>query len=155
MLTARTTEDDKLKGLNLGADDYVVKPFSPLELMARVRAVLRRSGITAVGEPSEIVVGDLRVDTIRHEVWINSQAILLTPKEFKILEVLVSHPGRVYSRTDLLEHAFGFNYEGLERTIDVHMMNLRRKIEPDPAQPTYIQTVYGVGYKLADEDHVT
>ena len=154
MLTARTTEEDKLRGLNIGADDYITKPFSPLELLARLRAVLRRTGGDE-DEPAELHIGDLSIDVVRHEVSLRGVNVSLTPKEFRLLETLGREPGRVFSRAELLEQAFGFNYEGLERTIDVHIMNLRRKIEADPASPTFIRTVYGVGYKLVgDGEHV-
>jgi len=149
MLTARTTETDKLIGLELGADDYVTKPFSPRELVARVRAVLRRAG-EAERAPAEIRRGDLVVDFVRHEVRTGGTSVHLTPTEFRLLEVLIKEPGRVFSRLELLDRVFGYDYEGLERTVDVHVRNLRRKIEPDPKQPTYIQTVYGVGYKFAE-----
>jgi DNA-binding response OmpR family regulator len=150
MLTARTTEDDKLLGLDVGADDYVTKPFSPRELVARVRAVLRRA---ASGEtvPLELTFKEMHLDLGRHEVRVRGVPVHLTPKEFNILATLASQPGRAFSRLDLLEKVFGFDYEGLERTLDVHVMNLRRKIEPDPSQPTYILTVYGLGYKFAEE----
>src|SRR5919204_3079714 len=137
MLTARTTEEDKLLGLDLGADDYVTKPFSPRELVARVRAVLRRVEDPS-GErpgPSRLRCGDLLVDFVRHEARLRDALIHLTPKEFKLLETLAKEPGRAFSRVDLLERVFGFDYEGLERTVDVHVMNLRKKIEPDSAQP--------------------
>lgn len=151
MLTARTTETDKLLGLNLGADDYVTKPFSPRELVARVRAVLRRFDKDADKSPTELHCRDLHVNFSRHEVRAAGEIVQLTLKEFKLLETLIREPGRVFSRTDLLEKAFGFDYEGMERTIDVHVMNLRKKIEPNPAEPTYVQTVYGVGYKFAED----
>jgi DNA-binding response OmpR family regulator len=150
MLTARTTEEDKLEGLDLGADDYVTKPFSPRELVARVRAVLRRSRAKKEAGLPEVRFGDLVIDFIRHEARVRNQSVHLTPKEFNLLETLVQQPGRVFSRLELLEHAFGFDYEGFERTVDVHVMNLRKKIEPDPGRPTYIQTVYGLGYKFED-----
>jgi DNA-binding response OmpR family regulator len=147
MLTARSTEEDKLAGLETGADDYVTKPFSPRELVARVRAVLRRG---EEGQPAELRFGDLVVDRRRREVRRSGQAIQLTPREFSLLGVLAREPGRVFSRLELLERAFGFDYDGLERTVDVHLMNLRKKLEPDPKRPTYIITVPGFGYKLAD-----
>jgi DNA-binding response OmpR family regulator len=150
MLTARTTEEDKLEGLDLGADDYVTKPFSPRELVARVRAVLRRSRAKKEAGLPEVRFGDLVIDFIRHEARVGNQSVHLTPKEFNLLETLVQQPGRVFSRLELLEHAFGFDYEGFERTVDVHVMNLRKKIEPDPGRPTYIQTVYGLGYKFEE-----
>ena len=150
MLTARSTEDDILLGLDLGADDYLSKPFSPRELVARVRAVLRRRGETEPGSTT-IRHGDLEVDVVRHEVHMAGRPVSCTPKEFRILEVLAAEPGTVFSRRQLLEAAFGFEYEGLERTVDVHMMNLRRKLEPDAAEPAYLQTVYGVGYRMAED----
>jgi DNA-binding response OmpR family regulator len=154
MLTAKTTEDDKLAGLELGADDYVTKPFSPRELVARVRAVLRRAGGEADSGPAELVFGNLVVDFFRHEARVCGEPVHLTPKEFSLLATLSKQPGRVFSRLDLLEHAFGFDYEGFERTVDVHIMNLRKKIEPDPAQPKYIQTVYALGYKFEDKHDI-
>jgi DNA-binding response OmpR family regulator len=147
MLTARSTDDDKLLGLDLGADDYVTKPFNPRELVARVRAVLRRS--TPEEElPEDIRFDGLVISFVRHEVSAHGQAINLTPTEFRLLEVLVREPGRAFSRSDLLDRAFGYDYEGLERTVDVHIMNLRRKIEADPGKPLYITTVAGVGYRF-------
>lgn len=151
MLTAKTTEADKLIGLELGADDYVTKPFSPRELVARVRAVLRRVGERTDQGPSEIQRGDLVVDFVRHEVRVQGAPVHLTPTEFRLLEVLIREPGRAFTRLDLLDRVFGYDFEGLERTVDVHVMNLRKKIEPDPSQPIYVQTVYGVGYKFAEE----
>jgi DNA-binding response OmpR family regulator len=153
MLTARTTEDDKLLGLDLGADDYITKPFSPREVVARVRVVLRRAGDQAESDPAQARVRDLVVDFKSHEARLRGQPLHLTPKEFKLLEILVKQPGRAWSRLELLEHVFGFDYEGFERTVDVHVMNLRKKLEHDPARPEYIQTVYGVGYKLAEDEH--
>ena len=148
MLTARTTEEDKLLGLDLGADDYVTKPFSPRELLARVRAVLRRAGEEQEKGPPELHFGDMTVDLLRHKVQVRSEVVTLTPTEFKLLEILVRDPGRAFTRLELVERAFGYDYEGLERTVDTHVLNLRKKIEPDPCKPTYVQTVYGVGYKL-------
>jgi DNA-binding response OmpR family regulator len=150
MLTAKTTEEDKLVGLDLGADDYVTKPFSPREMVARVRAVLRRVHSEEDDGPGELIFGDMVVDFVRHEARIDGESIHLTPKEFRLLETMAKQPGRVFSRLDLLEHAFGFDYGGFERTVDVHVMNLRKKIEPDPAAPTFIQTVYGLGYKFEE-----
>jgi DNA-binding response OmpR family regulator len=150
MLTARTTEDDKLLGLDLGADDYMTKPFSPRELLARVRAVLRRAGEAREAGPQAVHVGELAIDFAGHTARLEGAPLRLTPKEFKLLETLVREPGRAFSRLELLERVFGYDYEGLERTVDVHLMNLRRKIEPDPARPIYIQTVYGVGYKFGE-----
>jgi DNA-binding response OmpR family regulator len=154
MLTARSTEEEKLLGLDLGADDYVTKPFSPKELVARVRVVLRRIGQQEENnQQQELRLGDLAVDFLAHEVRLKGELIRLTPKEFKLLETLAKEPGRAFSRSELVSRVFGMDYEGLDRTIDVHLMNLRKKIEPHPDQPMYLQTVYGVGYKLRREDH--
>jgi DNA-binding response OmpR family regulator len=155
MLTARTLEDDRLKGLDLGADDYVSKPFSPRELVARVRAVLRRTGAGEDAVTAQLLRGDLLIDTIRHQVSLRGEIVHLTAREFSVLQALAESPGRAYSRAELVERAFGFDYEGLERTVDVHVMNLRRKIEANPVQPVYIQTVPGVGYTLAEQPHVS
>ncbi len=149
MLTAKSTEHDKLVGLDLGADDYMTKPFSPRELLARVRAVLRRLSESGASEVDEVRFGDLLVNFVRHEVRLQGNFVHLTPKEFKVLEILIKEPGRAFSRLELLEQAFGFDYDGLERTVDVHVMNLRRKIEPNLEEPIYVQTVYGIGYKFA------
>ena len=154
MLTAKTTEHDKLIGLDLGADDYVTKPFSPNELVARVRAVLRRGITESEPGPEHILYGDLEVDFVRHEARVDGVTVHLTPKEFILLEIMIKQPGRVFSRLELLELAFGYDYQGFERTVDVHMMNLRKKIESDPAQPRYVQTVYGVGYKFEAGEYV-
>jgi DNA-binding response OmpR family regulator len=150
MLTARSTEEDRLEGLDLGADDYIVKPFSPRELAARVRAVLRRAQIAGVAGPP-IRVGDLVIDTGRHEVTVRGSKANLTPREFRLLEVMARAPGRAFSRSELVDRAFGADSEALDRTIDAHLVNLRRKIEADPARPTRIETVYGVGYRLRGE----
>jgi two-component system alkaline phosphatase synthesis response regulator PhoP len=150
MLTARTTENDKLKGLDLGADDYVTKPFSPRELAARVRAVLRRlPEETLQRGPAEIKRGDLTLNLLNREATIAGRTLELTPSEFKLLGVLAREPGRVFSRQQLIEMVFGYDFEGFDRTVDVHILNLRRKIEPDPERPKYIKTIYGAGYKFA------
>lgn len=146
MLTARTTEEDKLHGLALGADDYVTKPFSPRELTARVRTVLRRA--ESKSGPRLLRVGDLVVDIERHEARVGEKVISLTPSEFNLLAALARAPNRAFTRQELVERAFGYNYEGLERTIDAHIMNLRRKVERDQ-RPSLILTVYGVGYKFS------
>jgi two-component system alkaline phosphatase synthesis response regulator PhoP len=146
MLTARTTDGDKLAGLDLGADDYVTKPFSPKELAARVRAVLRR--LPGERGPEEIKSGELTMNFTTHEAWLADRPLGLTSVEFKLLGVLAKEPGRVFSRANLIEEALGYDFEGFDRTIDVHILNLRRKLEPDPGRPKYIKTVYGVGYKF-------
>ncbi len=153
MLTARTTEDDKLLGLDLGADDYITKPFSPREVVARVRVVLRRAGAEREQSPQSLRFRELVVDFVGHAARLRGAPLRLTPKEFKLLETLIKQPGRAWSRLELLEQVFGFDYEGLERTMDVHVMNLRKKIERDPTRPQYIQTVYGVGYKFAEDQN--
>jgi DNA-binding response OmpR family regulator len=152
LLTAKSTEDDKLLGLDLGADDYLTKPFSPRELVARVRVVLRRAKPAKEDEhPPALRLGDLIIDFAAHEVKLQHTPIRLTPKEFKLLETLAKEPGRAFSRAELVTRVFGIDYEGFDRTIDVHLMNLRKKIEPCPDQPIYLHTVYGVGYKLRKE----
>jgi two-component system alkaline phosphatase synthesis response regulator PhoP len=148
MLTAKTTDQDKLTGLGLGADDYMTKPFSPRELVARVRAVLRR--LPGERGPDEIRCGQLAVNFLRHEASLAGRLLNLTEVEFKLLGVLVKEPGRVLSRAQLIEKALGHGFEGFDRTIDVHILNLRRKLEPDPSHPRYIKTVYGAGYKLCE-----
>ena len=153
MLTAMTTDQDKLNGLELGADDYMTKPFSPRELAARVRTVLRR--IPGERGPAHVRHGELIVDFHRHETILAGRHIPLTSVEFKLLGALAKEPGRVFSRAQLIEQALGPDFEGFDRTIDVHILKLRRKIEPDPAHPTYIKTVYGVGYKLSGVDDDT
>jgi two-component system alkaline phosphatase synthesis response regulator PhoP len=146
MLTARTTDQDKLIGLDLGADDYVIKPFSPKELVARVRAVLRR--LPGERGPEEIKTGKLSMNFGTHEAWFAGRSLNLTSVEFKLLGIFAKEPGRVFSRTSLIEEALGYDFEGFDRTIDVHILNLRRKLELDPSHPRYIKTVYGVGYKF-------
>ncbi len=149
MLTARVEDADKIVGLELGADDYVTKPFNPREVVARVRSVLRRSG--SGGELAQrrvLQVASLLMDLDRHEVMLNGRTLELTPTEFALLRALMENPGYAFTRMELIEQGLGYEYEGLERTLDSHIKNLRKKIEADPGQPTYIQTVYGVGYRL-------
>jgi DNA-binding response OmpR family regulator len=151
VLTARDTELDKLLGLELGADDYVTKPFSPRELVARVRAVLRRSE-RAPETGDRIAVGDLVLDVPRMRATVAERPIELTPTEFSILASLARHPGRVFTRSQLLDAAHGEAFEAYERAIDAHVKNIRRKLEPEPARPRYLLTVYGVGYRLAEPE---
>jgi DNA-binding response OmpR family regulator len=150
LVTARTDEVDTLRALDLGADDYVTKPFRPRELLARVRAVLRRRGANEANEACELEFGSLRIDGRRHEVRVDGIDRRVTRKEFQLLMTLAKEPGKAFTRLELLEKAFGYNYEGLERTIDAHVRNLRKKIERDAERPQFIETVYGVGYRFAD-----
>lgn len=150
MVTARVDEADRVLGLELGADDYVTKPFSPREVVARVRAVLRRYQPGTSQTPERLSVGDIALDPIRHTVQRGPEQVHVTPSEFEILRTLLSAPGRVFSRLQLLEAAQGNAYAGYERTIDTHIKNLRRKIEPEPSNPTYILTVHGLGYKMTE-----
>jgi len=150
MLTARAEETDRLIGLEIGADDYIVKPFSPREVVARVRAVLRRTAPPAE-PPSIIAIGALTIDPIKHEVQLHGRSIDVTPSEFNILLALAAQPGRAFSRMELLDAAQGEAYEGYERSIDVHIKNLRQKLGDEPRDPTYVLTVYGVGYKFNDK----
>ena len=148
MLTALTTDQDKLTGLDLGADDYVTKPFSPRELAARVRAILRR--LPGEHGPTEVKHGELKVNFHKHQAFLSGKPLALTEVEFKLLGVFAKEPGRVFSRAELVEKAIGYDFEGFDRTVDVHILNLRRKLEPDPSHPRYIKTVYGAGYKLSE-----
>jgi two-component system alkaline phosphatase synthesis response regulator PhoP len=150
MLTARDEESDRLVGLEIGADDYVIKPFSPKEVVARAKAILRRANKDVVrSEP--IKAGMLIIDLGRHQVTSNGQIVDVTPTEFKIMELLAGNAGKVYSRLQIVEQIQGYSFEGYERTIDAHIKNLRRKIEINSKDPQYIQTVYGIGYKFAGE----
>ncbi len=149
MLTARVEETDRLIGLELGADDYVTKPFSPRELVARVRAVLRRAQ-GGVREPDRIRAHDLEIDLKGHRVLRDGTPIDLSRMEFNILTLLAQHPGQAFTRAQLLNRLHGVAFEGYDRSIDAHIKKLRRKLEPVPAEPRYIETVYGVGYRFAE-----
>ncbi len=150
VLTAKVDESDKVLGLELGADDYMTKPFSMRELTARIRAVMRRADKAAGNVSSALLrAGDLTLDRDSREVTVAGAGVELTPSEFELLTTFLTSPGRVFSRLDLLDKLQGNAYDGHERTIDVHIRNLRTKIEPDPANPRYIVTVYGIGYRLA------
>jgi two-component system alkaline phosphatase synthesis response regulator PhoP len=151
MLTARVEDSDKIIGLEIGADDYITKPFNPREVVARVRALLRRSRSGGRGLPQVMQTGNLILDIGRRELLVNGEPVELTPSEFGLLQVLMESPGYAFTRTELLEKALGYPYEGMGRTLDSHVKNLRQKIEPDPKNPTYIQTIYGVGYKLTSD----
>ena len=149
MLTARVEDADKLSGLNNGADDYLTKPFNPLEVVARVRALLRRAGGTL--QPSPLLhVRGLTLDMQGHSASVNDRQIELTPTEYELLRALMQNTNRAFTRTELISTAFGYMYEGFDRTIDSHIKNLRKKIEPDPTAPTYIETVFGVGYRMRE-----
>ena len=153
MLTARADESDKLVGLELGADDYVTKPFSPKELVARVRAVLRRTEQASAAATAELIrVGELEIDVPRLGVSVRGREATLTGTEFQLLVTLARQPGRVFTRSQLLDAVHGVAFESYERAIDAHVKNIRRKLEPDPRAPRYILTVYGVGYRLAEPD---
>ena len=150
MLTARVEDTDKLVGFDLGADDYIAKPFNPQEVVVRVRAVLRR----ATGAPAQshiLQINQLRMDLDRHEITVAGQGVELTPTEFDLLKLLAENPGRAYTRLELIEQGLGYNYDGLERTVDSHVKNLRKKIGVSADDPAYIETVYGVGYRLRGE----
>jgi len=148
MLTARTQDRDKMTGLDTGADDYVTKPFSPGELAARVRALFRR--LPFERGPTEIKHGDFIMNFPKRDVLLKNKQLKLTSVEFKILATFLKEPGRVFDRVELIDKAFGYDFESFDRAIDVHIFNLRHKIEPDPKHPRYIKTVYGAGYKLSE-----
>jgi two-component system, OmpR family, alkaline phosphatase synthesis response regulator PhoP len=148
MLTARVEDYDKIIGLELGADDYVPKPFNPHEVVARVRAVLRRAQ-GEISPPRVIQLGDVIIDVDRHEVEVKGQPVYLTPTEFALLRVLAEHPGRALTRQEMIEQGLGYTYDGLERTVDSHVKNLRRKLEEAGGSASFVETVFGVGYRTA------
>jgi two-component system alkaline phosphatase synthesis response regulator PhoP len=152
MLTARTEDSDKLVGLELGADDYITKPCNFRELVARVRAVLRRTYERESEPTAAITLGDLTIDLTAHEVRLEDRVVELTPAEFELLAFFAQSPGRTWTRAQILDQVFGESYEGYERSVDVHIKNLRRKIEANPQNPRYIETVFGVGYKFRKAD---
>ncbi len=152
MLTARVEDTDKILGLELGADDYVTKPFNPREVLARVRAILRRQQRTQESQAAPTLqIGALRLDPTRYEVTLAGAPLELTRTEFNLLHTLMKNPGYVFTRSELIESALGYTYESIERTLDSHIKNLRRKVGDNPKEPVYIHTVYGVGYRMADD----
>lgn len=151
MLTARDEDIDKILGLELGADDYMTKPFNTRELLARIRAILRRTVQQAAAAKNFIKVGDLQIDVIKHKVTVKGREVALTSREYNLLSLLASNPGKVYSREELLEEIWGDDYSGDVRTVDVHIRHLREKIEEFPAEPNIILTVWGAGYKFREE----
>jgi two-component system alkaline phosphatase synthesis response regulator PhoP len=148
MLTARVEESDRIVGLELGADDYITKPFNPREVVARVRAVLRRTNAGMMTFSRRISVADLILDLSEHTLIVRGATVELTPTEFELLSLFMENPGHTYTREELLEKTLGYSYEGTGRTLDSHIRNLRHKIEPDPTQPVYIQTVHRIGYRF-------
>ncbi|NLY30732.1 MAG: response regulator transcription factor [Firmicutes bacterium] len=150
MLTAKGDEPDKIKGLEIGADDYVTKPFSPKELVARVRAALRRASTASPPSQHVVTLQGLRIDIDRHQVTLDDEPLVLTPKEFDLLLLLVQNKGKVLTRDMLLEKVWGYDYGGETRTVDVHIRRLRQKMGEDPSRPRYIHTVHGVGYKVEE-----
>ncbi|APH13073.1 hypothetical protein ASJ33_07850 [Dehalococcoides mccartyi] len=152
MLTAKTQDDDKLQGLDTGADDYITKPFSPRELAARVRAILRR--LPGIRTPEIIKCGELTLDFSRHQVTLNGAGVKLTAVELKLLRAMAAEPGRVFSRSQLIEQALGYDFDGFDRTIDVHIGNLRRKLRLNKTNTCFIQTIYGAGYRFVCESEI-
>ncbi len=150
MLTAKTEDIDKILGLELGADDYLTKPFNPRELLARIKAILRRSASDRHGKPHLVEVHGVKLDLFRHKVWIKDTEIDLTVKEFALLSLLINNQGQVFSRTQLLKQVWGFDYFGDIRTVDVHIRHLREKTEANPSKPYYVLTVWGSGYKFRE-----
>ncbi len=150
MLTARIEDIDKILGLELGADDYLTKPFNPREVVARVRAILRRTSGGA-HTSSILQIGELRLDIDQHTLNVSGIFVEVTPTEFALLKALMEHPNHAFTRAELLEKALGYSYEGVDRTLDSHIKNVRKKIEPDASHPRYLETVFGVGYRMRDE----
>ncbi|MEM7332671.1 MAG: response regulator transcription factor, partial [Chloroflexota bacterium] len=151
MLTARVEDSDKIVGLELGADDYVTKPFNPREIVARVRALLRRQQFDKAEQIDALQVGSLQLNLGSRSLTVADKFVEVTPTEFNLLQIFMESPGHTFGREALLEKALGYGYEGFGRTLDTHIRNLRKKIEPDPKNPTYIQTVYSIGYRLVGE----
>jgi DNA-binding response OmpR family regulator len=152
MVTARVSEDDRVAGLELGADDYVSKPFSPREVVARVQALLRRVAAAPVPTGRAVTIGALEIDPFARQARLGGRPVSLTPTEFRLLEAMARHPGRAFTREELVARAFGPDFDGFDRTVDVHITNLRRKIEPG-REPRYVVTVHGIGYKLTEPEH--
>jgi two-component system alkaline phosphatase synthesis response regulator PhoP len=153
MLTARVEDEDRITGLEIGADDYITKPFNPREVVARVRSVLRRSKGDAAEDESERVLSyeRLQLDPSRRQLTLDSQVIELTRIEFELMHTLMGSPEHVFTRSELIERSLNFEYEGMERSLDTHIKNLRKKIEADPKNPQYIQTIYSIGYRLGGQ----
>ena len=152
MLTARVEEEDRLAGLDIGADDYITKPFSPRELAARVRAVLHRTALDFLERgPAELTYGDIHVTLRDRQVWVDGKQARLTPTEFRVLLLLMRKPGRTFTREQIINLVFGHDFDGFDRTVDAHVSNLRRKLEVNPEKPRYIHTIYGLGYRFGDE----